>query len=90
MILLSLLTGFTVWMVVDGFVAMRSPERQLPSLLNAISSMETWTLLSFGLSFACALAVAFSALVAIEVRIARVADKAEDFPDPKTRHGEAP
>jgi hypothetical protein len=90
MILLSLLTGFTVWMVIDGLLAMRSPEQQLPSLLNVISSLEAWTLVSFGLSFACTLAVAFSALVAIEGRIARVADKAEDFPDPKTRFGESP
>jgi hypothetical protein len=77
-------------MIIDGFLAMRSPEKQLPALLNAINSMEAWTLVSFGLSFACALAVTFSALVAIEGRIARVADKAEDFPDPKTRFGEAP
>ena len=87
--MLGILTGFTTWMVTDAIVAMRAPDAQLPPLLNWISGMESWILALVGLGYATALAGAFSGLVATEARIARVADLAEDFPDPKTVAGGA-
>ena len=85
--LVVILTGFSVWMLIDAFLAMSSPDQQLPMLLSGINEMNTWTLVLLGLGFACALAGVFSALVATEARILRVAELADDFPPPKTWHG---